>query len=33
MDARADAARDHIAVETREAQGRLSRWWAGIRGR
>ncbi len=33
MDARADAARDHIAAETREAQGRLGRWWAGIRGR
>ncbi|RCW80020.1 DUF1523 family protein [Paracoccus lutimaris] len=30
LDARADAARDHIASE---AQGRVRRWWNGIRGR
>ena len=33
LDARADAARDHIASEASEAQGRVRRWWNGIRGR
>lgn len=33
LDARADAARDHIAAETNEARGRLRRWWDGVRGR
>ena len=33
LDARADAARDHNASEASEAQGRVRRWWNGIRGR
>ena len=33
LDARADAARDHIVAETAEAHGRMRRWWDGIRGK
>ncbi|UXU73914.1 MULTISPECIES: DUF1523 family protein [unclassified Paracoccus (in: a-proteobacteria)] len=33
IDARADAARDHIAAEAAQARGRVGRWWSGLWGR
>ena len=33
LDARADAARDHIVAETTQAHGRMRRWWNGIWGK
>ena len=33
LDARADAARDHIVAETTQAHGRMRRWWNGLWGK